>query len=67
MSDGSLQYVLAAGACFSLLGLGFSGVLVSRAQTQRERRSLRLASIVAPHLRIARIELAAFTAPSQVR
>ena len=67
MTDGALQYVLAAGACMSLIGLGLSGVLVSRAQTQRERRALRLASIVAPHLRVARIELAAFASPTRNR
>ena len=59
MNVGVLQWFLLLGACLSLLGLGFSGLLVSRAQVQRERRELRLASIVAPHLRTARVELTA--------
>ena len=65
MNVGVLQWFLLLGACLSLLGLGFSGLLVSRAQVQRERRELRLASIVAPHLRTARVELTAFIASTE--
>jgi tight adherence protein B len=57
-----LQYVLLFGACVSMLGLGLSGFLVSRAQTRRDRREMRFASIVSPHLRAARTETAAFVA-----
>lgn len=62
---GLLPLVLLMGACLSLLGLGFSGYLVSLGQAQRDRRNMRLAAIVAPHLRTARIELTAFVAPSR--
>jgi tight adherence protein B len=63
MNDGALQYLLLTGACVSLLGLGLSGLLVSRAQTDGDRRAKRLATILAPHLRSAQIELSAFTVP----
>lgn len=61
MNDGAMQYLLLFGACLSLIGLGLSGVLVSRSQAATERRSKRLARILAPHLRTAQIELSAFT------
>jgi tight adherence protein B len=61
MFDGPLQYLLLLGACMSLIGLGLSGVLVSRAQSTTDRRTKRLEAILAPHLRSARIELSAFT------
>jgi tight adherence protein B len=59
----NLQYLLLMGACLSLIGLGLSGVLVSRSQAANERRSKRLAAILTPHLRTAQIELSAFTLP----
>jgi tight adherence protein B len=59
--DGALQYLLLMGACVSLLGLGLSGVLVSRTQSESDRRSKRLSAILAPHLRTTQIELSAFT------
>jgi len=65
MNDSALQYLLLLGACLSLIGLGFSGVLVSRAQTANDRRSKRLSAILAPHLRTAQIELSAFTLPEE--
>jgi tight adherence protein B len=61
MNDGAMQYLLLLGACLSLIGLGLSGVLVSRTQAANDRRSKRLATILAPHLRSAQIELSAFT------
>src|SRR5258708_3538108 len=61
MNDGSLQYLLLMGACLSLIGLGLSGVLVSRSQSANDRRSKRLAAILTPHLRTTQIELSAFT------
>jgi tight adherence protein B len=38
-----------------------SGVLVSRAQSENDRRARRLAATLTPHLRTAQIELSAFT------
>jgi len=61
MNDGALQYLLLMGACLSLIGLGLSGVLVSRAQSENDRRARRLGAILAPHMRSAQIELSAFT------
>jgi tight adherence protein B len=65
MTGGALQYLLLTGACLSLLGLGLSGLLVSRVQTDNDRRSKRLRAILAPHLRSAQIELSAFTLPDE--
>jgi tight adherence protein B len=67
MTWSPLQYFLIAGASLSLIGLGVSGYLVSRAQAQRERKALRLASIISPHLRTSRIEMTAFLAPDRKR
>ena len=63
MNESPLQYLLLMGACLSLIGLGLSGVLVSRSQSANERRSKRLATILSPHLRTTQIELSAFTLP----
>jgi tight adherence protein B len=65
MNDGAIQYLLLMGACVSLIGLGLSGVLVSRAQASNERKAKRLDRILAPHLRTAQIELSAFTLPEE--
>jgi tight adherence protein B len=65
MTEGALQYLLLMGACLSLIGLGLSGVMVSRAQSENDRRSKRLTAILAPHLRSAQIELSAFTVPDE--
>jgi tight adherence protein B len=61
MNDGTRQILLLIGACLSLLGLGVSGVMVSRSQSANDRRSKRLTAILSPHLRSAQIELSAFT------
>jgi len=65
MNDGTLQYLLLLAACLSLLGLAFSGVMVTRAQSQNDRRSKRLNAILAPHMRTAQIEISAFTLPEE--
>lgn len=61
MNEGALQYLLLMGACMTLIGLGLSGVMVTRAQQENERRKKRLESILSPHVRAAEIELSAFT------
>jgi tight adherence protein B len=61
MNDGALQYLILMGACVSLIGLGLSGVLVSRSQSANDKRAKRLSAMLAPHLRTTRIELSAFT------
>lgn len=69
MKTMGLQVLLMALSCLSLIGLGLSGMMVSRAQKQRNKRDARLSSITAPHHRVQRIELTAFTraAPRQDR
>ncbi len=60
MIDGPLQFLLLTGACLSLIGLGLSGVMVSRAQAENEKRARRLEAILSPHMRTTQIELSAF-------
>ena len=49
----------------ALAGLGYAGVLVTREETRQEKLSRRITSVVAPHMRVQRIELSAFT-PSEI-
>lgn len=65
MNDGPLQYFLIVGACLSLIGLGLSGVVVSRAQAANEKRIRRVDAILSPHIRATRLELSAFTADKE--
>jgi tight adherence protein B len=60
-----LPLILLLGACLSLLGLAFSGYLVSHSQAQRDRQKMRLSSIVTPYLGSARAEMTAFTDKQQ--
>jgi tight adherence protein B len=55
------QIALLLLSCVSLIGLGLSSILVSRAQHSRERLQARFAMITAPHTRHRHIELSAFT------
>ncbi len=48
-----------------LVGLGFSGILLSRANADRARRAQRLAYVVEPHIRHASAEVVAFTERTQ--
>ncbi len=61
MGSGAFQLLLLLGGCFTLIGLGVSGVMVSRSQTETDRRSKRLEAILAPHIRTTQIELSAFS------
>ena len=65
MNGGAIQYLALMGACVFLIGLGLSGVMVSRGQADQDRRALRLAAVISPHLRTAQIELSAFTLPTE--
>ncbi|HEY1935311.1 MAG TPA: type II secretion system F family protein [Acetobacteraceae bacterium] len=56
-----LQILLMTMSCLSLIGLGLSGMMVSRAHKQRTKRDARLSAITSPHHRVQRIELTAFT------
>ena len=42
MIVGPLQLILLAGACLCLVGLAFGGIMVARAQQERERLNQRL-------------------------
>ena len=69
MKGMGLQLLLMVLSCLSLLGLGLSGIMVSRGQKQRAKRDARLSAITSPHHRVQRIELSAFTraTPNQER
>ena len=64
---GGLQWTLLILSCLSLAGLGLSGMFVSRAQAQRQKRDARLASVVTPHVRVQRLEISAFTRAQKPR
>ena len=63
MIVGPLQLILLAGACLCLVGLAFGGIMVARAQQERERLNQRLAQVVALHSQTVRSSLVAYTAP----
>jgi tight adherence protein B len=50
-------------SCLTLAGLGFSGLLVARAQEHRQKLDARLTAAVAPHMRIQKPIMSAFTPP----
>jgi tight adherence protein B len=50
-------------SCLTLAGLGVSGLLVARAQEQRQKLDARLAAAVTPHVRAQIQILSAFTPP----
>ena len=47
----------------SLMGLGVSGMLVSRAQQAKAKRDARMAAVSSPHTKVPRVEISAFHAP----
>ena len=61
MKHPHLQYLLLVGAGLCFIGLVVSGLLVNHAQQLKQKRDLRLAQIVNPHLRRAQVEVSAFT------
>jgi tight adherence protein B len=50
-------------SCLTLAGLGFSGLLVARAQERRQKVDARLSAAVSPHIHVQRPVISAFTAP----
>ncbi len=52
-------------SCLSLVGLAYSGMLVSQAQRQRRRLGERFQMVTAPHLRVHRLEMSAFLRPTR--
>jgi tight adherence protein B len=63
MTVGALQIALLFGACLCLVGLAFSGMLVSRAQQQRNRRAQRMQEVVTSHAPSVRVEISAYVGP----
>jgi tight adherence protein B len=54
-------------SCMTLAGLGFSGLLVSRAQEHRQKVDARLVAAVSPHIRVQRPVISAFTPPVKAK
>ncbi len=54
-------------SCLLLIGLGVSGLLVVRAQEERQKRAARLAAVATPHMRTLHVPLSAFTSPKPAK
>jgi hypothetical protein len=54
-------------SCLTLAGLGFSGLLVARAQERRQKVEARLIAAVSPHIRVQRPVISAFTPPVKAK
>src|SRR6185312_8323982 len=54
-------------SCLTLAGLGLSGLMVARAQEQRQKLDARLSAAVAPHVRVQRATISAFTPPVKTK
>ena len=59
--------LLLAMSCLSLIGLLYSGMLVSQAQRQRKRTTERLTLATTPHLRVRPLQLSAFVRPADTQ
>ncbi|MDE2516418.1 MAG: type II secretion system F family protein [Rhodospirillales bacterium] len=60
MSGLTLPWLLLIFSCMALLGLGFSGLLISRAQKRQAQLDLRVHTVLAPHRRTRSIEVSIF-------
>jgi tight adherence protein B len=67
MREHGLLWALMILSCVSLMGLGLSGMLVSKAQQAKAKRDARMAAVSSPHTKVQRIEISAFTRPAPVR
>jgi tight adherence protein B len=56
-----LLLLLLVMSCLTLAGLGFSGLLVARAQERQQKLDARLVAAVSPHIRTQRPTISAFT------
>lgn len=50
-------------SCLTLLGLAYSGILVSQAQRQRRRMGERIGSVASSHVQVRPLQLSAFLRP----
>jgi len=48
-------------SCLSLMGLGISGMLVSKGQQVKAKRAARIGAVSSPHARVQRVNISAFT------
>ena len=63
MREHGLLWALMILSCLSLMGLGVSGMLVSKAQQVKAKRAARVSAVSSPHTKVQRIEISAFTRP----
>ena len=67
MRGHGLLWALMVLSCLSLVGLGISGMLVSRAQQVKAKAAARMAAVSSPHTKVQRVEISAFTRPARTR
>jgi tight adherence protein B len=63
----SLKMVMLVSACLLLAGFVISGLLVSSAHKQKQKRTARMAAAISPHLRAQRLDVSAFSLPSKAK
>ena len=61
MDNMQLRYLMIVGAGLSLVGMCISGLMLTKAQGDAEKRAKRLESVVSPHLRPAFVETSAYS------
>ena len=67
MSNHGLLWALMVLSCVSLMGLGISGLLVSKAQQVKAKREARMAAVSSPHTRVQPVVISAFIRPVRTR
>ncbi len=67
MNGHGLLWALMVLSCLSLVGLGISGMLVSKAQKAKAKRDARMTSVSSPHIKVQRVEISAFIRPARTR
>jgi tight adherence protein B len=67
MRGHGLLWALMILSCLSLMGLGLSGMLVSKAQQAKAKRQARMAGVSSPHTKVPKVEISAFTRPARTK
>jgi len=67
MKGHGLLWALMILSCLSLMGLGVSGMLVSKGQQVKAKRAARMAAVSSPHMKVQKVEISAFTRPARTR
>lgn len=67
MRDHGLLWALMILSCLSLMGLGVSGILVSKGQQVKAKRAARMAAVSSPHSKVPKVEISAFTRAPRTR